>query len=96
MLFRLEYSTSLMKSIVDVERFTGLNIHSFSFSQKYFRSALATSVYYLRIAKNSWENIRSTLKNRESLAQRIFPHLWYNTNIWEIPESIYIYISGKF
>ena len=39
---------------------------------------MATSVHYLRIAKNSRENFRSKLKNREnreSLAQRIFPRL---------------------
>ena len=50
------------------------------FLWKYFHSALATSVYYLPIAKNSWENFRGTLKNREScksLAQRIFPFLRY-------------------
>ena len=46
-----------------------------SFSRKYIHGALATSVYYLAtyIAKNSWENFRGTLKNRESLAHRIFP-----------------------
>ena len=38
---------------VDMERFAGLNIRGFShmsFLQKYFRSALATSVYYLPIS----------------------------------------------
>ena len=37
---------------------------------------MATSVYYLPIAKNSWENFYGTLKNHESyesLAQQIFP-----------------------
>ena len=55
-----------------------------SFSRKYFRGALATSVHYLPKAKNSWENFRSKLKNREnheSLAQQIFPRLRYNRAI---------------
>ena len=41
---------------------------------------MATSVHYLRIAKNSRENFRGKLKNRENreyLAQRIFPRLRY-------------------
>ena len=65
---------------VDMERFAGLNIHGFSpmkFLRKYFCGALATSVHYLPIAKNSRENFRSKLKNRKSLAQRLFPHLQY-------------------
>ena len=37
-----------------------------SFSQEYFRSALARSVYYLAIAKYSWKNFCSTLKNWKS------------------------------
>ena len=41
------------------------------FAEK-FRGALATSVHYLPIAKNSWENFRDKLKNRDSLVQRIF------------------------
>ena len=39
-------------------------------------------VYYLTIAKYSWENLRSTLKNlknRKRLAQHVFPCLWYVT-----------------
>ena len=61
---------------VDVERFAGLNIRGFSaMKRKYFRGALTTSVYYLPIAKNSRENFRGKLKNRENLAQRIFPRL---------------------
>ena len=48
-----------------------------SFSRKYFRTALATSVYYLPTAKNSWENFCGTHKNYESLDQRIFPRLRY-------------------
>ena len=64
-----------------MERFAGLNIRGFSpmkFSRKYFRGALATSVPYLPKAKNSMENFHGKVKNREnreSLAQRIFPHL---------------------
>ena len=34
---------------------------------------IATSVYYLPIAKNSQENFRGTLKNHKNLAQQIFP-----------------------
>ena len=48
-----------------------------SFLWKYFHGALATSVYYLPIAKNLWENFHSKLENYESLAQRIFPRLQY-------------------
>ena len=40
-----------------------------------FRGALATSVHYLPISKNSRENFCGNLKNRENLAQRIFPRL---------------------
>ena len=60
-------------------KISGLNIRGFSpikFLRKYFRGALATSVYYLPIAKNSQKNFRGTLKNhknRKSLAQQIFP-----------------------
>ena len=52
--------------------------------------ALATSVYYLLpiyIAKNSRENFRCTLKNREnseSLAQQIFPRLRHSGKVWRI------------
>ena len=59
------------------------------FSWKYFCGALATSVYYLPIAKNSQENFCGTLKtreNRESLAQQIFPRLRY-----ALPYLLYIY-----
>ena len=51
--------------------------YKLSFSRKYFRGALASSVNYLPIAENSRENFRGKLKNRESLAQRIFPRLRY-------------------
>ena len=70
---------------VDVERVTGLNIHGFS-PMRFFAEilsqciALATSVYYLPIAKNSQENFCSNLNNRENhecLVQQIFPHLRY-------------------
>ena len=44
-----------------------------SFSQEYFHGALASSIYYLTIAKYSRENFHSTLENRKSLAQQIFP-----------------------
>ena len=53
------------------------------FLWKYFRDALATSVHYLPKANNSRENVHSKFKNhenRESLAQRIFPHLRYIVN----------------
>ena len=43
-------------STIKVERFAGLNIRSFalwSFSREYFHSPLASSVYYLTIAKYS-------------------------------------------
>ena len=67
-----------LRVIVNVERFAGLNIRSFrSFSREYFCGALTRSVYYLTIAKYWRENYLSTLKNCESLAQRIFPRLWY-------------------
>ena len=63
------------KTTVDVERFAGLNIRGFS-PLKFFAEIpsrrMATSVHYLRIAKNSWENFRGKPKNREirgSLAQ---------------------------
>ena len=68
---------------INVERFTGLNIHGFNpmkFSWEYFCCVLVSIVYYLTIAKYLWENFRSTLKNHEnheSLAQRVFPHLQY-------------------
>ena len=63
---------------VDVERFTGLNICGFSpmkFFVEILRGALATSVYYLPVAKISQKNFRGKLKNCKSLAQQIFPHL---------------------
>ena len=40
--------------------------------------------YYLPIAKNSQENFCGKLKNRKSLAQRIFPCLRYNIYITNI------------
>ena len=68
---------------IDVERFAELNIRGSSpmkFLRKYFYSTLATSVHYIRIAKNSWENFHGELidrENNESLASQIFPHLRY-------------------
>ena len=69
--------------IINVERFTGLNIRGFSlmkFLQKYFHGASTTSVYYLTITKYSWKNSLGTLKNheyRKGLAQWIFLRLQY-------------------
>ena len=66
---------------VDVERFTGLNVSGFNPTEvlrKYFCIALARSAYYLREVLIFTENFHGTLenyKNRESLAQRIFPCL---------------------
>ena len=67
-----------------MERLTGLNIilwfQPYEVSQEYFCCVLASSVYYLTIAKHLWENFCSTLKdheNHESLAQWVFPHLQY-------------------
>ena len=66
---------------INVERFAGLNIHSFGpikFFTEILCGALASSVYYLTIAKYSQENFCGTLKihkKRESLAQWIFPRL---------------------
>ena len=66
-----------------MERFAGLNIcglSSIKFFAVIFHGALATSVHYLCIAKNSQEYFRGKLKNREnheSLAQRIFSRLRY-------------------
>ena len=51
------------------------------FLQKYFHSALATSVSYLSRAKNSRENFHGKLTNHEnceSLAQLVFPCLQYS------------------
>ena len=78
-----------------MERFTGLNIRSFS-SMKVFLEILslcightrATSVHYLPIAKNLQENFCGKLKNREnreSLAQKIFIRLRYTGNIQWYP-----------
>ena len=63
-----------------MERFAGLNIQFQpyrSFLREYFCCALASSVYYLTIAKYPWENFHSTLKIHEILPHRIFPRLWY-------------------
>ena len=64
---------------IDVERFAGLNICSVS-PMKFFTEILSWcighyNVYFLPVAKNSQENFHGKLKNRESLAQQIFPRL---------------------
>ena len=53
---------------------------NYSWFQPYevFCGALATSVDYLPIAKNSQENFHSKFKNHKSLIQRIFPCLRYD------------------
>ena len=72
---------------VNMEKFTGLNIHGFR-PIKIFAGILSRChgqhVYYLTIAKYSQENFRSTLKNRESLAQQIFPRLRYTIGIHQL------------
>ena len=48
--------------------------------EDFCQGALATSVHYLPIVTNSWENFHGKVKNcenHESLAQRIFSPLWY-------------------
>ena len=70
---------------INVGRFTGLNICSFSpmkFLREDFCGPLASSVYYLTIAKYSQKNFRGTLKNCESLAQQNFPCLPYIEHIY--------------
>ena len=73
------------QNTINVEKFAGLNIRGFSpmkVLQKYFCGILPTIVYFIPIAKNSLENFHSTLKNRknrECLAQRIFPRLRYTS-----------------
>ena len=54
---------------------------------------MASSVYYLPTAKNSWENFCGKLKNRESLAQRIFSRLRYMYNYVCSNACIYIHIA---
>ena len=58
---------------VDVERFARLNIRGFS-PMKFFAEILSRcSVHYLPKAKNSRENFRGKLENREKLAHESFP-----------------------
>ena len=70
------------------------------FLRKYIRSALATSVHYLPIAKNSRENFHGKLKNcenRERLAQRIFPRsrYWYpQLEFDELRKPLCMYYHG--
>ena len=57
---------------VNVERFTGLNIHGFSPMRslwEYFCGALASSVYYSTIAKENFHSTLTNHGNRESLVQ---------------------------
>ena len=71
------------------EKFTGLNIHSFSTIEVFadiFSRCLCHKYRLFSIIKErhlySQKNFRDTPENREkpkSLAQRIFPHLWYGT-----------------
>ena len=64
------------------KRVAGLNIHGFSplkFSWKSFCDALASSAYYLTIAKYTQEPFCNAVKNHKnckSLAQQIVPHSW--------------------
>ena len=75
---------NIQLATIDMERFAGLNIRGFSF-MKFFVKILSRCIghqcYYLPIAKNSWENICGNHEYSESLAQRIFPHLWYMANL---------------
>ena len=52
---------------INMERFAGLNIRGFIFSWKYFCDALASSIYYLTIAKYSRENFHNTLKTTKTV-----------------------------
>ena len=50
--------------------------------------ALASSVYYLTIAKYLQENFCGALKNHKSLAQRIFSCLWYVVHTSNLGHSL--------
>ena len=57
------------KTTVNGERFTGLNIRSFGlmkFSRKHFCGALASGVFYLKIAKYSWKTFTVLLKTAKT------------------------------
>ena len=65
---------------INRKRFAGLNIHGFSpikFFMGVLLQCLGQGAYYLTIGKYSRENFHGTLKNHESLAQQIFPCVWY-------------------
>ena len=76
---------------IDRERFAGLNIHSFSAIKVFaeiFSCCLGHKYSLFSINQEShlysWKNFRGTPENREkckSLAQQIFPHLWYDMNV---------------
>ena len=65
-------------------KFTGLNIHSFSTIKGFMEILLAISAHYLVQLKRGADihkNFCDTpemCKKCESLAQQIFPHLWYS------------------
>ena len=69
------------KFTVNGERFAELKHSRFQPYEIFRKNTFAVQwppVFILRIAKNSRENFRDKLKNRENcecLAQRIFPHL---------------------
>ena len=72
---------------VNMERFTGLNIHGFS------PISFTGIVYYLTIAKYVQKNFCSTHENLASLAQQIFPCLQhysecYNRNVQVQPQKL--------
>ena len=82
---------SYLKFTIDKERFSGINICSFS-AIKVFTEILSHCLghkysLFITIKERhlySWKNFHSTLENhekRESLAQWIFPRLWYSKQI---------------
>ena len=71
-LFNMEFSC---RYTVNGERFTGLNIRGFS-PMNFFMEILSQCLGQQCLLFNyRRKNFCSTLKNRESLAQQIFPHL---------------------
>jgi len=67
---------------INGESFAGLNFHvltPWSISQKYFCGSLVRNVVNYSSCKIFTENFRDlrNRENHESLAQQIFPHLWY-------------------
>ena len=77
---------------VDMERFVGVNIHSFNPIKVFVEILLhcfgQKSLLFSTIKERhlySWKNFRGTLKNHEnceSLAQQIFTCLWLGTHIY--------------